>query len=100
MEYSSEPKVEKVGDVNPVKDFEEMMSRRDHPKWINKAIQEMKNRIFDLVEDSCEGDTFHKALQCLVALRKGCILEQVCFLVFSLCALVKYRISVPRAQTK
>ncbi|CAN4125820.1 unnamed protein product [Withania somnifera] len=36
----------------------------------------MKNRIFDLVENSCEGDTFHKALQCLVALRKGCILEQ------------------------
>ncbi|PHU29154.1 ATP-dependent DNA helicase 2 subunit KU80 [Capsicum chinense] len=36
----------------------------------------MKNRIFDLVENSYEGDTFHKALECLVALRKGCILEQ------------------------
>ncbi|KAJ8565453.1 hypothetical protein K7X08_008029 [Anisodus acutangulus] len=76
MEYSSKMKVEKIGDVNPVKDFEEMMSRRDDPKWINKAIQDMKNRIFDLVENSCEGDTFHKALQRLVALRKGCILEQ------------------------
>lgn len=76
MEYSPKTEVEKVGDVNPVKDFEEMMSRRDNPKWISKAIQGMKNKIFDLVENSCEGDTFHKALQCLVALRKGCILEQ------------------------
>ncbi|XP_060218825.1 ATP-dependent DNA helicase 2 subunit KU80 [Lycium barbarum] len=75
-EYSSKTKVEKIGDVNPVKDFEEMMSRRDNPKWINKAIQDMKNRIFDLVENSCEGDTYNKALECLVALRKGCILEQ------------------------
>lgn len=66
------------------------MSRRDNPKWISKAIQDMKNRIFDLVENSCEGDTFHKALECLVALRKGCILEQVCVLVFSLCDIVKY----------
>ncbi|PHT93581.1 hypothetical protein T459_01463 [Capsicum annuum] len=76
MEYSSKTKVEKVGDVNPVEDFEEMLSRRDDPKWINKAIHDMKNRIFDLVENSYEGDTFHKALECLVALRKGCILEQ------------------------
>ncbi|KAM3322936.1 hypothetical protein P3S67_004087 [Capsicum chacoense] len=74
MEYSSKTKVEKVGDVNPVEDFEEMLSRRDDPKWINKAIHDMKNRIFDLVENSYEGDTFHKALECLVALRKGCIL--------------------------
>ncbi|KAM3264469.1 ATP-dependent DNA helicase 2 subunit KU80 [Capsicum annuum] len=76
MEYSSKTKVEKVGDVNPVEDFEEMLSRRDDPKWINKAIHDMKNRIFDLVENSYEGDTFHKALECLVVLRKGCILEQ------------------------
>ena len=28
-------------------------------------------RIFDLVEDSFEGDNYPKALECLVALRKG-----------------------------
>ncbi|CAH9096865.1 unnamed protein product, partial [Cuscuta europaea] len=69
-------KTEKIGDENPVKDFEDMISRRDSPKWVNKAIQEMKNKIFNLVEDSFEGDTYEKALECLVALRNGCILEQ------------------------
>lgn len=77
--YSSKDKFEKIGDINPVKDFEEMMSRRDNPRWISKAIQDMKNKTFDLVENSCEGDTYDKALECLVALRRGCILEQVCF---------------------
>ena len=37
-------------------------------------------RISDLVEDSFEGDNYPKALECLVALRKGCILEQVLLL--------------------
>ncbi|GFY94271.1 Ku80 family protein [Actinidia rufa] len=73
---SGSVKVEKVGDSTPVQDFEAMMSRRDSPEWVNKAIKDMKNKIFDLVEDSCDGDTYQKALECLVSLRKGCILEQ------------------------
>ncbi|KAL2553001.1 ATP-dependent DNA helicase 2 subunit KU80 [Forsythia ovata] len=76
IEYTSGVKVEKIGDLNPVQDFEAMMSRRDSTEWVNKAIQDMKNKIFDIVENSFEGDTYHKALECLVALRKGCILEQ------------------------
>ena len=70
-------KVENIGNLTPVQDFENMMSRRDGPEWIGKAIKDMKKRIFDLVEDSFEGDNYPKALECLVALRKGCILEQV-----------------------
>jgi ATP-dependent DNA helicase 2 subunit 2 len=66
-----------IGDLTPVQDFENMMSRRDGPEWIGKAIKDMKNRIFDMVENSFEGDNYPKALECLVALRKGCILEQV-----------------------
>ncbi|KAL0002666.1 hypothetical protein SO802_016447 [Lithocarpus litseifolius] len=69
-------KVENIGNLAPVQDFENMMSRRDGPEWIGKAIKDMKKRIFDLVEDSFEGDNYPKALECLVALRKGCILEQ------------------------
>ncbi|XP_048131900.1 ATP-dependent DNA helicase 2 subunit KU80 isoform X3 [Rhodamnia argentea] len=69
-------KVEKIGDLTPVQDFELMMSRRDNPEWINRAITEMKNKIHDLIEDSIEGDNYPKALDLLVALRKGCILEQ------------------------
>lgn len=77
IEYTSKVKVEKIGDSNPVHDFEAIMSRRDSPEWVSKAIQYMKEKIFHLVENTCEGDTFQKALECLIALRKGCILEQV-----------------------
>ncbi|TKY63746.1 ATP-dependent DNA helicase 2 subunit KU80 [Spatholobus suberectus] len=69
-------KVEKIGDLTPVQDFEALISRRDSPDWVVKAINDMKNKIFDLVEDSHEGDNYPKALDCLVVLRKGCILEQ------------------------
>lgn len=85
IEYTSRVKVEKIGDLDPVQDFEAMMSRRDGTEWVNKAIQDMKNKIFDMVENSFEGDTYHKALECLVALRKGCILEQVSFLSCFVC---------------
>ncbi|XP_019189359.1 PREDICTED: ATP-dependent DNA helicase 2 subunit KU80 [Ipomoea nil] len=73
---STKVKSEKIGNINPVQDFEDMISRRDSPEWVNKAIQEMKNKIFYLVENSLEGDTYQKALECLVALRNGCIVEQ------------------------
>lgn len=76
IEYTS-IKVEKIGDLTPVQDFEAMISRRDSPDWVVKAIKDMKDKIFDMVEDSHEGDNYPKALDCLVALRKGCILEQV-----------------------
>lgn len=69
-------KVKKIGDLTPVQDFEALISRRDSLNWVVKAINEMKNKILDLVEDSHEGDNYPKALECLVALRKGCILEQ------------------------
>ncbi|KAK2985233.1 hypothetical protein RJ640_015941 [Escallonia rubra] len=73
---TSTVKVENIGDLTPVQDFEAMMSRRDSPEWISKAIDEMKRKIFNLVEDSCDGDTYQKALEYLAALRNGCILEQ------------------------
>ncbi|GMP42985.1 hypothetical protein CsSME_00012534 [Camellia sinensis var. sinensis] len=76
IENTSAVKVEKIGDLTPVQDFEAMMSRRDNSEWVNKAIKEMKNKTFDLVENSFVGDTYQKALECLVSLRKGCILEQ------------------------
>ncbi|WCJ22843.1 ATP-dependent DNA helicase 2 subunit KU80 [Euphorbia peplus] len=65
-----------IGDSTPVQDFEAMMSRRDDPSWIGKAIEGMKNKIYSMVENSHEGDIYPKAFECLVALRKGCICEQ------------------------
>lgn len=70
-------KAEKIGDLNPVEDFEAMMARRDSSKWVRKAIKEMEDYIYDLLENSLEGNTYPKAIDCLFALRKGCILEQV-----------------------
>ncbi|GAB4844364.1 ATP-dependent DNA helicase II subunit 2 [Ancistrocladus abbreviatus] len=76
IENSSAVKVEKIGDLTPVQDFEAILQRTDNPDWVNKAIEGMKKKIHDLVEDSHERDNYNKALECLVALRKGCILEQ------------------------
>ncbi|OWM64948.1 hypothetical protein CDL15_Pgr028666 [Punica granatum] len=69
-------KVEKIGNLTPVQDFEAMMSCRDSPEWVNKAIKDMSNKIYDLVEDSLNGDNYPKAMEMLMALRKGCIREQ------------------------
>lgn len=74
---TSKVKIETIGDLTPVQDFEAMISRRDSPEWVSKAIYGMKNKVIDLVESSYEGDTYPKALECLVALRKGCVIEQV-----------------------
>ncbi|EEF50392.1 ATP-dependent DNA helicase 2 subunit KU80 [Ricinus communis] len=68
--------VEKIGDSNPVQDFEAMLSRRDNPDWVGKAIKDMKNKIYSIVENCYEGNNYPRALECLAALRKGCILEQ------------------------
>lgn len=93
IEYSSTVKVEKVGDSNPVEDFEAMISRRDSPEWVSKGIQSMKDKIFNLVEQSFEGDNYQRALECLVALRKGCILEQV-YIIPLLCVYVEISLSL------
>ncbi|GAB2235001.1 hypothetical protein Droror1_Dr00004277 [Drosera rotundifolia] len=69
---TSGPKVDKLGKSNPVEDFEAMLSRRESPDWVNKAITQMKNKILDLVKES----SYSKVIECLVALRKGCVLEQ------------------------
>ncbi|KAJ4757639.1 ATP-dependent DNA helicase 2 subunit KU80 [Rhynchospora pubera] len=67
-----------IGDSDPVKDFEAMMSRRDSPKWVHVAIEQMKIYINNLIENSVEedGSNDDKAIECLKALRKGCIIEQ------------------------
>lgn len=78
-EHTSAVKIEKIGDLTPVQDFEAMISRRDSPIWVDKAITEMKKKITDLLQQTYnEEEIFPKALEYLIALRKACILEQVC----------------------
>ncbi|KAG9445380.1 hypothetical protein H6P81_016720 [Aristolochia fimbriata] len=69
-------KVDEIGNLTPIQDFEAMMARRDSPIWVSKAIKGMKVFIYDLLENSYKGDTCDQAVECLIALRRGCILEQ------------------------
>ncbi|KAH1080853.1 hypothetical protein J1N35_020614 [Gossypium stocksii] len=69
-------KIEKIGDSTPVEDFEAMMSQKDNPEWVEKAIKELREKILALLIHSDEGDKYQKAVECVAALRKGCIIEQ------------------------
>eukprot|EP00268_Persea_americana_P001015 TRINITY_DN10302_c0_g3_i2.p1 TRINITY_DN10302_c0_g3~~TRINITY_DN10302_c0_g3_i2.p1 ORF type:complete len:587 (+),score=125.01 TRINITY_DN10302_c0_g3_i2:1336-3096(+) len=73
---SSSTKVEKIGNLTPVQDFEAMMQRRDSPEWVSKAIRDMKILILNLLENSSERSNCEMAIECLGVLRRGCILEQ------------------------
>ncbi|CAI0385506.1 unnamed protein product [Linum tenue] len=74
---SDDTHVDEIGDSNPVQDFEAMISRRDSPDWIGKAIQKMKNKISGLLLSRPYQEINNStALDCLEALRKGCIMEQ------------------------
>lgn len=84
-----EVKVEKIGDLNPVEDFQAMMARRDSSKWVRKAIEEMQDYIHGLLENSYEGNTYPRAIECLAALRSGCILEQVTIFMLLLLTVVE-----------
>jgi ATP-dependent DNA helicase 2 subunit 2 len=63
-----------VGSINPVQDFKAMLARRD-VDLVDKAIGQMKERINQLVEDSIRTQLYPKAIECLQALRQGCIQE-------------------------
>ncbi|KAF8388549.1 hypothetical protein HHK36_027224 [Tetracentron sinense] len=78
IENASIPKVVKIGDLTPVQDFEAMISRRDSMKRVNKAIRDMKNVIFDLVENSYEGYTYQKALESLEPKQFNEFLRHLC----------------------
>jgi len=67
--------VEKIGTVDPVKDFKEMMSRRDDQKIIDTAIEQMASMVRDLVKTSFGAAYHNKALDCLNALRQACVQE-------------------------
>lgn len=69
-------KVEEIGSANPVADFEALMARRDSPEWVGKAIQGMKKMIYDLLDSAYNGNTYEKALACLISLRLGCVIQE------------------------
>lgn len=64
-----------VGSIDPVKDFEKMISRRD-VDLVDKAIEQMKDRILQLLNDSVKDQLYPKAFDCVKALRSGCVKEE------------------------
>lgn len=67
--------IESVSNVTPVEDFNAMISRRD-VDLVDKAIEEMQVQVLRLVNDSYKNSLYDKALECIAALRAGCIKEQ------------------------
>lgn len=66
--------VSEVGSVRPVQDFKNMIARRD-VDLVDKAIEQMRARILQLVNDSVRDQLYPKALECLRALREGALQE-------------------------
>jgi ATP-dependent DNA helicase 2 subunit 2 len=67
-------KADSIGTTDPVRDFNDMMNRRD-VDLVDKAIEEMQSVAFKLLRDSIADQYYEKALACVQALRKGCIKE-------------------------
>eukprot|EP00897_Mesotaenium_endlicherianum_P003505 jgi/Mesen1/3182/ME000184S02244 len=67
---------ERVGQAAPVQDFEAMLARSDGDSWVPKAMEEMRALIVHLLDTAYNGNTHDKCLQCLSALRRGCIVQE------------------------
>ncbi|KAJ3202684.1 X-ray repair cross-complementing protein 5 [Dinochytrium kinnereticum] len=66
--------VTSVGTADPVADFRAMLSRRD-VDLVSTAVQQMTEVILNVIQKSFGTQLFSKALQCITALREGCIIQ-------------------------
>lgn len=64
--------IEDVTMMNPIEDFRAMFERRD-VDLVDKAIIGMRAVVLKLVQESVNRSHYQKALECLIALRKGCV---------------------------
>lgn len=74
-------KVDEVGGITPVQDFDTLLARRDGDQFVLIAIRGMKKVINELLETAYKGNTYGKALSCIAALRSGCVTEEVRFVI-------------------
>lgn len=58
-----------------ISDFNAMMTFRGED-LVDKAITQMRSIIIDIIKKSLSGSNFAKALECLKALRRGCVTEE------------------------
>eukprot|EP00455_Lapot_gusevi_P048048 TRINITY_DN6592_c0_g2_i3.p1 TRINITY_DN6592_c0_g2~~TRINITY_DN6592_c0_g2_i3.p1 ORF type:complete len:729 (-),score=150.15 TRINITY_DN6592_c0_g2_i3:21-2207(-) len=69
-------RVDHVSSADPLGTFTSIMSRRDNPALVTQAINEMWTIIEDSIIKAFRGNTFPKALACLLALREACVREE------------------------
>jgi ATP-dependent DNA helicase 2 subunit 2 len=58
-----------------VTDFNAMIEYKSED-LVDKAVKQMKSIIIDIVKASLSGSHFAKALECMKALRRGCVVEE------------------------
>ncbi|OMJ72727.1 hypothetical protein SteCoe_28760 [Stentor coeruleus] len=66
-----EEDVGKIGEINPVQDFYDMIHDRKADK-VDLAIDQMEELILKLLDRDFKGNMYKKAMDCLKALREGC----------------------------
>jgi len=75
LEDITSKQVEKIGSVDPIGDFKKLLARRDGD-FVAKAIGEMWEMIKGLVRTSFGDVHYGKAVDCLHALREGCVAQE------------------------
>jgi len=75
FESMATSRVSTVGPIDPCGDFKAMLARRD-VDLVDAAIEQLKKRCVQLVNDSIQNQLYPKAIECLVALRQGCVAEE------------------------
>lgn len=68
-------KTANVRTIDPVKDFREILARKDID-LVDRAIQQMKQVILKFIRDSIGDQYYGKCLDCLKELRNGCCREE------------------------
>lgn len=67
-------KIKEISSVNPIADFNRMLSDRKED-LVQSAIEQMEKLIRRLIVTSMNGDLYEKALECLQSMREGCVRE-------------------------
>ena len=73
-EDKADDSVKEIGSVNPIADFNRMMTDRKED-LVKTALEQMEKMIKRFIDSSMNGDLFDKAVECLQAMREGSIKE-------------------------
>jgi ATP-dependent DNA helicase 2 subunit 2 len=65
--------IDHVGPLRPVSDFESMLTRRDDPTIVSRAMDELSARIRDSLQHSYMGSEYSRAFDCIIALRAASV---------------------------